>query len=89
MKLEIEVTEDEIRDAIRRKVRVALVDHNSNWEASEYISTSLRAHWRMAVDALITEELKNVDAIRERVIKGLEKKIRSQITKAMKKTTKE
>lgn len=57
MKLEIEITEDELRSAIERKVRVAVADQTNSYATDAYIKEQVKArwaHWKAAVDARST-----------------------------------
>ena len=84
MKLEIEVTEDEVRSAIERKVRVAISEHVENYWTQNSIKEVIKNHWSDAVDSIVREELANSDKIREAVQKSLESKIKSQLTALLK-----
>ena len=84
MKLEIEITEDEIRSAVERKVRVAVADQSNQWGADEYIKKQVKAQWTAAVDAMILDALNNSQALREKITAELERKLRAQLTAAMK-----
>ena len=84
MKLEIEITEDEIRSAVERKIRVAVADQSNQWGADEYIKKQVKAQWQTAVDAMILEALNNSQALRDKIAAELERKIRAQMAAAMK-----
>jgi len=84
MKLEIEITEDEIRSAVERKIRVAVADQSNQWGADEYIKKQVKAQWQTAVDAMILEALNNSQALRDKIAAELERKIRAQLAAAMK-----
>ena len=84
MKLQIEITEDEIRSAVERKIRVAVADQSNQWGADEYIKKQVKAQWQTAVDALISEALNNSQALRNKIAGELERKIKSQLSAAMK-----
>jgi len=84
MKLEIEITEDEIRSAVERKIRVAVADQSNQWGADEYIKKQVKAQWQTAVDAMILDALNNSQALREKIAGELERKLRAQLTAAMK-----
>ena len=59
MKLEIEITEEELRSAIERKVRTAVADQTNSYGTDSYIKEQVKAHWKSAVDTLVEEALKN------------------------------
>ena len=84
MKLEIEITEDEIRSAVERKIRVAVADQSNQWGADEYIKKQVKAQWQTAVDAMILAALNNSQALRDKIAAELERKIRAQMAAAMK-----
>lgn len=84
MKLEIEITEEDLRSAIERKVRVALAEQTNNYGTDIYIKEQVRAHWKAAVDALIDEALKDSKALREKIAAEMEKKLRANIATALK-----
>ena len=83
MKLEIEITEDEIRSAVERKIRAAMADKLNQWVADEYIKKQVKAQWQTAVDAMILDALNNSQALREKIAAELERKLRAQLTAAM------
>ena len=45
MKLEIEITEEELRSAIERKVRTAVADQTNSYGTDAYIKEQVKAHW--------------------------------------------
>ena len=84
MKLEIEITEDEIRSAVERKVRVAVADQSNQWGADDYIKKQVKVQWTVAVDAMILDALSNSQELRNKISAELERKLRAQIIAAMK-----
>ena len=84
MKLEIEITEDEIRSEVERKVRAAMSSQTNNWNADQYIKDQVKAEWGTAVDAIIQDVLNNSQVIREKVEAEVERKIKAQLAALMK-----
>ena len=84
MKLEIEITEDEIRNALERKVRTAIADQTNKWGTDIYIQNSVKKQWQAAVDEMIGEILQNSSELRTKIIEQVERKLRAQVTAAMK-----
>ena len=84
MKLEIEITEEELKSAIERKVRTAVADQTNSYGTDNYIKEQVKAHWKAAVDALIIDALKNSRKLREKIASELEKKLRAQLAAAIK-----
>jgi len=84
MKLEIEITEEEIKSAIERKVRTAIADQTNQWNVDTYIKDRVSAHWKEAVDDLVKEYLNDSVRMREKIVKSIEAKLRGQVTALMK-----
>lgn len=89
MKIEIEITEDEIRSAIERKARTAIADQTNSYSTDAYIRDQVKAHWHAAVDNLIVEELYNSQSLREKIRGEFERKLRLQLSAAIKNASKE
>ena len=79
MKLEIEVTEEEIKSAIERKVRTAIADQTSSYGTDQYIQKSVKENWQKAVDDMVIEYLSNSEAIKKRIADNVEKKLKAKI----------
>jgi hypothetical protein len=84
MKLEIEITEEEIRSAMERKVRTAIADQTNQWNVDRYIKDQVAEHWKLAVDAMVREELADSERLREKIIAAIEAKLKGQLTAMMK-----
>lgn len=85
MKVEIEVTEAEIKDAIERKARIAIAEYTDRtWLHEPFIKSLLKKHWEETVDKAIKEQCESSDAIKAMVIKKIEAKIQGQVTALMK-----
>ena len=84
MKLEIEITEEEIKSAVERKVRTAIADQTNQWNTDKFIKERVKAHWCSAIDALVLEVLNDSKPLREKVAAEFEKKLRAQLSAAMK-----
>ena len=84
MKLEIEITEEELRSAMERKVRTAVADQTNSYGTDAYIKEQVKAHWKAAVDTLVEDALKDSAVLREKIAAELEKKLRAQLAAALK-----
>ena len=90
MKIEIEITEAEIADAITRKARIAIAEHtNQDWHRNDEIRKKIKQFWDVAVDKIIQEELANSDVLKAKVVKMIEAKLQGQVTALMKARVKE
>jgi hypothetical protein len=88
VKLEIEITEEEIRSAVERKVRTAIADQTHNWGVDIYIKDQVKKRWKDSVDALILEGLNNSVALQDKIRIEIERKLRAKITSLLKESTK-
>ncbi len=86
MKLEIEITEAEIKSAIERKVRTAIADQTNQWGIDAYIRNQVTTQWKAAVNSMVEEQLKDSPKMREKIVKSIEAKLRGQVTALMKGT---
>jgi hypothetical protein len=84
MKLEIEITEAEIKSAIERKIRVAIADETNAWGADRFIKDAVKKHWAEAVDKVIQECLADTPKIQEKIRVAIEAKLKGQLTAMMK-----
>jgi len=86
MKLEIEITEEELRSAIERKVRTSIADQTNSYGTDAYIKEQVKAHWKAAVDTLVDDALKDSTVMRKKIAAELEKKLRAQLAAALRNT---
>jgi hypothetical protein len=84
MKVEVDISEDEIKSAIERKLRVAIAQHADNYHTETHIRDTVKKYWNESVDKIVQEEIENLPAIRAKVVAALENKIKNQLTKVMK-----
>ena len=85
MKIEIEVSEAELKDALARHVRTAVADRVNAWGAQTALREAVAKKYKELVSELVIEELKKSKVIREQIQTALVAKIRGQLTAAMKK----
>lgn len=83
-KVEIEITEAEIKAALERKVRAAIADQTNSWSGESYIKARIKELWGEHVDATIRSVLADEPKIRERVAAAVEAKLKAQITALLK-----
>lgn len=87
MKIEVEISEDEIRNAVELKIRSAVSDQSNHWSVDDYIKTQVKAQWQTTVDSMILDMLNNSQLLREKIATELERKLRSQLAAAIKAVT--
>ena len=84
MKLEIEITEEEIKSALAHKVRAVVASYNNAWNAESYIKNEVEKVWKESVKALIDEMLRDPMALKELINKAVEAKVKARVTAALK-----
>jgi hypothetical protein len=84
MKIEIEISEDEIRDAVSRKVRVAIADQTNQWSIDDFIRKQVKNLWPEIVTKMIKDELGKSEVIRGKIVLTIENKLKAQVNAIMK-----
>ena len=84
MKLEIEITEAEIKSALERKVRVAIAEQATPWASEQKIRDTVKAHWNQAMESLVADLIGNHSALKALVEKAVEARVKDRVAKALK-----
>jgi len=79
MKLEIEITEEEIKSAIERKVRTAIADQTNSYGTEQYIQKSVKENWQKAVDDMVVAYLADGEKLKAKIAEQVEKKLKANI----------
>ncbi len=85
MKIEIEVSEDVLREELQRQAKKLLLDKLGNWQLKDELAKVVNKLWGENVEKVVREELANTDALREKVVATIERKIQGQLSALMKK----
>jgi len=85
MKIEIEVSEDVLREELQRQAARMMLDKLGHWQLKHELNKVVNKLWDENVEKVVREELANTDALREKVVATLERKIQGQLTALMKK----
>lgn len=89
MKIEVEISEEELRAAIQRKTMDAIAVLLNSYAADDYIKERVKLQWRQAVDGLVLEALSDHRELRARISAEFERKLRLQLTAAIKEAGKD
>ena len=84
MKLEIEITEEEIKSAIERKVRVAIANESGAWNAENYIRDRVKHHWNAAVESMVAQVIGDSSTLKEMVNRAVEARVKARVQSALK-----
>ena len=85
MKIEIEVTEQDVREAVGRQIAEAVSAQSLRYQADEYIKAQVKAMWTPMVDQMIRDAIANSKAMRGKIADEIERKLRAQIGAVMRK----
>ena len=84
MKLEIEITEEEIRSAIERKVRTAVADQTNNYRSDDVIRKMVKNVWPVVAERLIAELMGNSETLKGMIDKAVESRVKARVAAALK-----
>lgn len=85
MKIEIEVSEDVLREELQRQAAKMVLDKLGHWQLKDELNKVVNKLWDENMEKVVREELSNTDALRAKVASTLERKIQGQLTALMKK----
>lgn len=85
MKIEIEITEEEIKSALERKVRTAIAGITESYRGESAIKDEVKKAWDFHMQKIVADVMKDETAIRQRVVDALEAKIKGQLQRVMSK----
>ena len=83
MKLEFEVDEHVMREALKGRVADEVRSRVSQWGSDAHIKKRVEALWTEEVDKMIAEHLAGSDELKAKVAVAVEKKIRAKLEAAI------
>jgi hypothetical protein len=84
MKLEIEITEAEIKSAIERRVRLAVTDQSLALNTENHIKDRVKHHWNAAVEAMVAQVIGDSSKLKEMVDRAVEARVKARVQSALK-----
>lgn len=87
MKIDFEISEADIKEAVERKVRLVISEQVNTWESEQYIRTKVRTLFKEKVDSVVSECLQDSYELREKIRSEAERKLRAQVSAEIKKAT--
>ena len=85
MKLQIEITEAEIKAAIERKIRAAIADESNSYSNEQWLKQQVAKLWKETAIKAIEERLADLPAMRTAITSTIEARLKAQIAAVMKK----
>lgn len=83
MKIEIEVTPEEIKSAVERKVRLAIADQTTGYQFDNHLRDMVKKIWKEEVDKLIVEQIADSENIKKKILEHIEATLKRKINKLM------
>lgn len=84
MKLEIEITEEELRSAFEQKVRSVVAEQVNAYNTDSYIREVVKTKWKGEIEDIVAEMLYNSQPLREKIANELQRKLRLQLAAVLK-----
>ena len=84
MKLEIEISEQMICDAIQKEANEIVSNKIRRWDFPDDVKNCINHLWDANAERVVREVMEDTDAIRAKVLIALERKIQGQLTAIMK-----
>lgn len=86
MKFEFEISDDDVKAAIEKRISAAIHESLNGWVLREHIAAQIKSTLTGAADAMVAKVLEGHDEMRSIIIEEVQRKLRAQIAAAMKVT---
>ena len=84
MKIEIEVTEAQIKDAIERHIRVAMANMNAGYCADEVIGNKCKKFWNDTADKMIQQTIGDDKKLKKMIEERVQIEVDKRVNKILK-----
>lgn len=84
MKIEVEISDDMIREALEEVVIKQVRDVLSGWRVDDEVKDQVKKRWPSIVGVMIEERVLNREALKAQISEEIARKLRLQISAAMK-----
>jgi hypothetical protein len=85
IKIEVEITEEEVRNAVEHRIKDAIAKQLREWEVERYIGESLKRKWPGVIDSMIVEMVSNSETLKEEIAREIKAKLKRKISAIMSK----
>jgi hypothetical protein len=85
IKIEVEITEEEVRNAVEHRIKDAIAKQLREWEVERYIGESLKRKWPGVIDSMIVEMVSNSETLKEEIARKIKEKLKRKISAIMSK----
>lgn len=83
MKIEIEIPEETVREAINKVALQKIVEHATRYASARYLEGLIEEQWKIEAQKVVAELFANVEPIREAARKQLERMLMRQLRQLM------
>jgi len=83
VKIEIEIPEEIVREAVSKVALQKIVEHTTRYASTRYLEGLIEEQWKAVAEKVVAEEFANVNAIREAAREKLAKTMTRQLKKLM------
>ena len=84
MKIEFEISDDDLRVQLHDTVRIQVNAVLSHWSVKDQVEKMVRQQWPDAIRGVIDEMVSNHAAIRSQIAEQIARKLRAQVHAALK-----
>lgn len=84
MKLEIEISEDILRESVNRQIRDLVESKANAWGTEKLLREAIESQWGNVVTRLVTEALQDSPKLKAKIAAEIERKLRAQLNAAIK-----
>ena len=85
MKIEVEVDDADIASIAKKQVLKEIEIATYSWKVNELVKTEVAKRLPLVIHDMVQENMQNLESIRESVADEIQRKLKAQITAAMKK----
>lgn len=85
MKIEVEISEDDLRAAIEDKVKRIITEQTLSRMTDAYVRAQVVRQWNAAVDSLVAEQPFDLEALRGKIAGEVQMKINQTLAKQIRK----
>jgi len=82
MRIELEITDEEIRQNLNSVVRTAVLDALVHWSVPEHVKKMVQAQWPVVVGEMIEQMVKDHEPMKAKIAEEIAKKLRAQVAAA-------
>ena len=84
MRIELEITDEEIRQTLNKAATVAVINALTHWSVADQVKKMVQVQWPVVVGGMIEEMVKDHEPMKAKIAEEIAKKLRAQVNAALK-----